>query len=107
VLGSRFSSYTISFGQVAFDADFVTGACHQRFATQSGVSIPWRSGASKVRLHGRENQMLILIIILVLLLGSGGGYYGHSRWGVGGGAGVGLGTILLVVLIVFLLGGFR
>jgi hypothetical protein len=51
--------------------------------------------------------MLIVIIILVLLLGSGGGYYGHSRWGYGGGAGVGLGTILLILLVVYLLGGFR
>jgi hypothetical protein len=42
-----------------------------------------------------------------LLLGSGGGYYGHSRWGYGGGAGIGLGTILLILLLAYLLGGFR
>jgi hypothetical protein len=53
------------------------------------------------------SNMLILLIILVLLFGGGGGYYGHSRWGPGGGAGVGLGTILLIVLIVYLLGGLR
>ena len=50
---------------------------------------------------------LILIILLLLLLGGGGGYYGHSRWGYSGGAGVGLGTILLILLIVWLVGGFR
>ena len=51
--------------------------------------------------------MLILLIILVLVFGGGGGYYGHSRWGPSGGAGVGLGTILLIVFIVYLLGGLR
>jgi len=50
---------------------------------------------------------LILIILLLLLLGGGGGYYGHSRWGYSGGAGVGLGTILLILLIVWLVGGLR
>ena len=49
--------------------------------------------------------MLILLIVLLLLLGSGGGYYGHSRWGYSGSAGIGLGTILLIVLLVYLLGG--
>jgi len=53
------------------------------------------------------HMILILIILLVLLLGGGGGYYGHSRWGYRGGAGVGLGTILLVLLIIYIVGGFR
>jgi hypothetical protein len=51
--------------------------------------------------------MLILLIILLLVLGGGGGYYGHSRWGYGGSAGIGLGTILLIVLVAYLLGGFN
>ena len=51
--------------------------------------------------------MLLLIIILILVFGGGGGYYGHSRWGPSGGAGIGLGTILLVVLLVYALGGLR
>ncbi len=51
--------------------------------------------------------MLILIILLVLIFGGGGGYYGHSRWGPGGDAGIGLGTILLILLIAYMLGGFR
>ncbi len=51
--------------------------------------------------------MLILIILLVLLLGGGGGYYGHGRWGNRGGAGVGLGAILLVLLLVYALGGLH
>jgi len=49
--------------------------------------------------------MLIIIIVLLLLMGTGGGYYGHRRWGYGGSAGIGLGTILLIVLVVYLLGG--
>lgn len=51
--------------------------------------------------------MLLLIIVLLLIFGVGGGYYGHTRWGYRGGAGVGLGTILLVVLVVYLLGGIH
>ena len=51
--------------------------------------------------------MLILLLILLLVFGGGGGYYGHARWGPAGGAGIGLGTILLIVLIVYLLGGLR
>ncbi len=51
--------------------------------------------------------MLIVLIVLLLLLGGGGGYYGHSRWGYGGSAGVGLGTILLIILLVWLLGGIH
>jgi len=53
-----------------------------------------------------ETQMLLLIIILVLLFGGGGGYYGYSRWGTGGGLGI-VGTVLVIVLIVYLLGGLR
>ena len=48
--------------------------------------------------------MLLLIILLVLLFGGGGGYYGYSRWGTGGGLGI-VGTVLLIVLVVYLLGG--
>ena len=51
--------------------------------------------------------MLIIIIVLLLLMGTGGGYYGHRRWGYGGSAGVGLGTILLIVLVVYMLGGIN
>jgi hypothetical protein len=51
--------------------------------------------------------MLIILIILLLVFGAGGGYYGHSRWGYGGSAGIGLGTILLIVLVVYLLGGIH
>jgi hypothetical protein len=51
--------------------------------------------------------MLILLIVLLLVLGGGGGYYGHSRWGYAGGAGIGLGTILLILLVVFMLGGIH
>ena len=50
--------------------------------------------------------MLLLIIILVLLFGGGGGYYGYSRWGAGGGLGI-LGPVLVILLVVYLLGGLR
>jgi hypothetical protein len=51
--------------------------------------------------------MLILLIVLLLIFGGGGGYYGHSRWGSRGSAGIGLGTILLIVLLVWMLGGIH
>ena len=50
--------------------------------------------------------MLILLIILLLLFGGGGGYYGYSRWGTRGGLGI-FGTVLLIVLIVYPVGGIR
>jgi len=50
--------------------------------------------------------MLLLIIIVILLFGGGGGYYGYSRWGAGGGLGI-LGTVLVIVLVLYLLGGLR
>src|ERR1051326_3431871 len=52
----------------------------------------------------RENSMLLLIILVVLLFGGGGGYYGYSRWGNGGGIGI-VGLVLIIVLIVYALGG--
>ncbi len=50
--------------------------------------------------------LLILIVILVLLFGGGGGYYAHSKWGARGSLGVG-GTVLLVLLVLYLVGGLR
>ncbi len=53
--------------------------------------------------------MLLLIILLILIFGIGGGWYGYrsndGSWGHAGG--IGLGTILLVLLVIYLLGGFR
>jgi len=54
----------------------------------------------------RRRPMLWLIILLVLLFGGGGGYYGYSRWGAGGGLGI-FGTVLLVVVLLYLVGGLR
>lgn len=50
--------------------------------------------------------MILLIILLVLLFGGGGGYYGYSRWGAGGGLGI-VGTVLLILAVVYLVGGIR
>jgi len=50
--------------------------------------------------------MLLLILLLVLLFGGGGGYYGYSRWGTGGGLGI-FGTVLLVIVVMYLVGGLR
>jgi hypothetical protein len=50
--------------------------------------------------------MLLLIIVLLLLFGGGGGYYGYSRWGRRGGLGL-AGTAVLIVVILYLVGGLR
>jgi hypothetical protein len=50
--------------------------------------------------------MLIVIILLLLVLGGGGGWYGWNQGGPSYGIGGGLGTILLVLLVIWLLGGF-
>jgi hypothetical protein len=54
--------------------------------------------------------MLILIIVVVLLFGLGGGYWGHRQYGETApyaGPGIGIGTILLILLVLYLLGGLR
>lgn len=48
--------------------------------------------------------MLLLIVVLVLVFGLGGGYYGYNQGGPAWGGGI-LGTVLLIVLILWLLGG--
>lgn len=48
--------------------------------------------------------MILLIIILLLLFGGGGGYYAHQNYGYSGLGGV-LGLILIVVLVLWALGG--
>jgi hypothetical protein len=49
-------------------------------------------------------DLLIILIVLLLLFGGGGGIY----WGMGAGWGLGpIGLILLVLVVVFLLGGVR
>ena len=50
--------------------------------------------------------MLVLLIVLLLLVGGGGGYFGYSRWGTGGGLGI-FGTVLLIVVVLYLVGGLR
>jgi len=47
---------------------------------------------------------LLIVILLLLLFGGGGGVY----WGMGGGWGIGpIGLIVLVLVVAFLLNGWR
>jgi len=48
--------------------------------------------------------ILLLIIILILLFGGGGGYYGYRTYGGPGLGGV-LGPIVVILLILWLVGG--
>ena len=50
--------------------------------------------------------MLIILIIVVLLLMFGGGYYGYRSYGPAYGGGW-IGLILVILLIVWLLGGLH
>jgi hypothetical protein len=51
-------------------------------------------------------MLLLLLIVLLLLVGGGGGYFGYSRWGTSGGLGI-FGTVLLIVAVLYLVGGLR
>ena len=53
-----------------------------------------------------ENDMgmILLVVLIVLLLGGGGGYYGYSRYG-GAGIGGALGLVLVILVVLWLLGG--
>jgi hypothetical protein len=66
-----------------------------------------REIAPTIETKERQSKMLLLIVILLLLFGVGGGYYGYGRWGSRGGTGIGLGGILLVLLVVYMLGGLH
>jgi hypothetical protein len=48
----------------------------------------------------------ILIIVVLILLFGGGGYYGYNRYGGRGLGGV-LGLVLVVLLAVWLFGGWQ
>jgi hypothetical protein len=50
--------------------------------------------------------MLLLLIILFLVFGGGGGYYWGSRSNGVYGPHFGLGAFLLVLFVIWLLGGF-
>jgi hypothetical protein len=52
----------------------------------------------------RKMDLLLVLIVLLLLFGGGGGIY----WGMGAGWGIGpIGLIVLVLVVVWLLHGFR
>ncbi len=48
---------------------------------------------------------ILIIVVLVILFGGGGGYYAHGRYGGTGLGGV-LGLVVLVLLGLWLFGGF-
>lgn len=61
-----------------------------------------------LRLQQKVKSMglLLLIVVLVLLFGGGGGYYAHNRYGGRGLGGV-LGLVIVVLVIVWLVGGLH
>jgi hypothetical protein len=63
---------------------------------------------SHFRTNEKEIEMgtILLIVLLILLFGGGGGYYAHSLYGGTGLGGV-LGLVLIIVIVVWLVGGRR
>jgi hypothetical protein len=61
--------------------------------------------AAAGRHYGEKTMdLLIIVIVLLVLFGGGGGVY----WGMGGGWGIGpIGLIVAVLVIAFLLNGYR
>ena len=53
--------------------------------------------------------LLLLIVVLVLVGGGGGGYYYGNRQFESPvyGGGIGLGAIFVILLVIYLLGGFH
>lgn len=49
-------------------------------------------------------SLLVIIILLLLVFGGGGGYYAHRSYG-GTGLGSVLGRVVVVVLVLWLVGG--
>ncbi len=59
--------------------------------------------------HGRAifHIMLILIIVLLILFGGVGTFHTWNNYGPAYGGGFSVGTILLILLVIYLLGGLR
>ena len=51
-------------------------------------------------------SLILLILIIVVLFGGGGGYYAHRSYGGRGLGGV-LGLVVVVLLVVWLIGGLH
>ena len=57
---------------------------------------------------GAPMNLLLIIIVLFLLFGGGfGTYHAWGNYGPAYGGGIGIGTILVILLVVWLLGGLR
>jgi hypothetical protein len=72
------------------------------------VSWPCRANASLGAQAEKECEMstILIVILLIVLLGGGGGYYGYRRHG-GAGLGGALGVVLLVLVVLWLVGGLH
>jgi hypothetical protein len=79
--------------------------------SQAARHLPVAWGESRGRAlrstHGGiPMSLIVIIIILLLLFGGGGGYYAHRTYGGRGLGGV-LGLVLIVILILWLVGGLH
>jgi len=63
-----------------------------------------RANVAPPKLNRGEPVLTILLIVVLILMLGGGGYYGYSLYGGRGLGGV-LGLVLVIVLVVWLVGG--
>src|SRR4029077_5055704 len=93
-------------------------ALHSHSARPGGTNVPLRgspqqtpprqSPSAEGRHLGYIGMLVTILIILVVLalVGGGGGYYGHRRYG-GRGLGGALGLVIVILLGVWVIGGFH
>ena len=78
--------------------------CRRRFTSPRRCGALCCSANESPSNGEKSVDLIIILIILLLLFGGGGGLY----WGLGAGWGIGpIGLIIAVVVIAFLLNGYR
>lgn len=65
-----------------------------------------RQASAEASDYGDPNVSTLLIIVILVLLFGGGGYYGFNRYGGRGLGGV-LGLLLLIIVVLWLVGGLQ
>lgn len=94
---------------VVRDARQRSGSSYSDEVWFSRRKCAYRRGGRTVQLWSEKKiamSLILIIVILLLLFGAGGGYYGFRKWGAGGGIGI-IGLVLIIILVLYLVGGFH
>jgi hypothetical protein len=73
---------------------------------QPTLRFPRKVRSFTGRIGSRDMSLILLIVIIVVLFGGGGGYYAHRSYGGRGLGGV-LGLLVVILLILWLVGGLH